>query len=340
VLYLKPQNNHVDDPALLEAAHIMRSGGIVAFPTETVYGLGARYDDETAVAKIFAAKGRPVDNPLIAHICELEQLDLLVRDWSPLAEKLAETFWPGPLTIVVPKRESVSDFITCGLDTVGVRMPDHELALALIRSVGLPVVAPSANRSGKPSPTTAAHVQEDLNGRIDAVLDGGSTEVGLESTVVGIYGNEVTLFRPGAVTVEMLEEVSGVKVSLPLSTDVAPPSPGMKYTHYAPAAKVYLAVGQGAERIWEISQVLQDKGERVVVLAFEESLQSAPCTLLFYSMGSRHDLSYAAHNLYGLFRLADSCNATILVVEAVYSCGLGQALMNRLYKAASVVVEG
>ncbi|HSL93209.1 MAG TPA: L-threonylcarbamoyladenylate synthase, partial [Bacillota bacterium] len=184
------------------ATGILMNGGVVAFPTETVYGLGACFDQPAAVRKIYLAKGRPPDNPLIAHISRLDQLDLLVAEWPPLAEKLANAFWPGPLTMVLPRRATVPDEVTAGLDTVAVRMPDHPLALALISAAGSPLVAPSANRSGRPSPTSAEHVVDDLGESIDAVLDGGECEVGLESTVIGFAPGRVIIFRPGAVTLE------------------------------------------------------------------------------------------------------------------------------------------
>jgi L-threonylcarbamoyladenylate synthase len=335
LLYLKP-----DEAGIITAAAILNRNGIVAFPTETVYGLGARFDDERAIARIFEAKGRPVDNPLIAHIASEESLSLLVREWSALDVKLAKSFWPGPLTIIAPKQNAVSALVTAGLDTVGVRMPAHDLALSLIRAAGRPLVAPSANRSGKPSPTSAAHVREDLEDFIDAVLDGGSTEVGLESTVVQAVNGEILLFRPGAITAQMLEEATDAKVHRAGLGESAPPSPGMKYVHYSPRAKVYLIRDKHPLRLWDFALDLVEQGERVVVLAFDDTLSAGPGGLLCYSMGSRHDLSFAARNLYALFRSADKTGATVLLVEGMEESGLGQALMNRLHKAASKVVEG
>ena len=238
-----------EDGELLEAAEILRSGGLVAFPTETVYGLGANALDEAAAKKIYAAKGRPSDNPLIAHISSMEELPALVREIPEAGRKLAEKYWPGPLTMIFPKKDVVPYGTTGGLDTVAVRMPSDPVANRLIKLAGIPVAAPSANTSGRPSPTRAEHVIEDMDGKIEMILDGGQVGIGVESTIVDVSGPVPTLLRPGAVTLEMLRETLGqVEVDPailgPVKGDVKPKAPGMKYRHYAPKAD--MASGGGS----------------------------------------------------------------------------------------------
>jgi len=237
-----------EDGELLEAAEILRSGGLVAFPTETVYGLGANALDEAAAKKIYAAKGRPSDNPLIAHISSMEELPALVREIPEAGRKLAEKYWPGPLTMIFPKKDVVPYGTTGGLDTVAVRMPSDPVANRLIKLAGIPVAAPSANTSGRPSPTRAEHVIEDMDGKIEMILDGGQVGIGVESTIVDVSGPVPTLLRPGAVTLEMLRETLGqVEVDPailgPVKGDVKPKAPGMKYRHYAPKADMVLVEG-------------------------------------------------------------------------------------------------
>ncbi len=241
--------NNKSYPQIVEAARILQENEVVAFPTETVYGLGANAKSDAAVEKIFKAKGRPSDNPLIVHISNKNQLEGLVMSVPSSAEKLIEAYWPGPLTIIFNKKENVlSEKVTAGLDTVAIRMPDHPVALAIIEAAGLPIAAPSANRSGKPSPTTAQHVIDDLDGRIIGVVDGGETGVGVESTVVDCTGPVPIILRPGGVTKEQLQEVVGEIIVDPSLKEGkgAPKSPGMKYTHYAPDAPVYLVEGNSA----------------------------------------------------------------------------------------------
>lgn len=236
---------NVRDEDLLEAAHIIRKGGLVAFPTETVYGLGANALNEEAAKKIYEAKGRPSDNPLIAHIAQCSELEPLVSEIPEAGRRLMEAYWPGPLTLVFPKSDRVPYGTTGGLDTVAVRMPSDPVARALIRLAEVPVAAPSANTSGRPSPTEAGHVYEDMNGRIDMILDGGPVGIGLESTIVDVTGPVPMLLRPGAITLEMLRETVGdvevdPAVSGPVTLDRKPKAPGMKYRHYAPAAELIL----------------------------------------------------------------------------------------------------
>ncbi|MDU4695057.1 MAG: L-threonylcarbamoyladenylate synthase [Paenibacillus sp.] len=337
---------------LKEAAEVLASGGTVAFPTETVYGLGADARNPAAVEAIFAAKGRPSDNPLIVHIADVSQLEGLVTEVNETARRLMEAFWPGPLTLVLPVAEgAVSPRVTAGLSTVGVRMPAHDVALRLIAAAGCPVAAPSANRSGRPSPTLASHVGEDLSGRIDGIVDGGPTGVGLESTVVeaGRDGG-VTVLRPGGITVEQLARVAGAGVRLDAALQpeakaggeaapgpaAAPRAPGMKYTHYAPQGVLRIVRGSAdrvADRIQAELAAAAARGEKTGVLAFDERLPSyrADCAL---SLGREAELETAAHRLYAALRRFDECGVTYILAEACPEEGLGSAVMNRLLKAA------
>lgn len=338
--------------ALQEAAAVLASGGTVAFPTETVYGLGADARNTAAVEAIFAAKGRPSDNPLIVHIADVSQLDGLVTEVNETAQRLMEAFWPGPLTLVLPVAEgAVSPRVTAGLSTVGVRMPAHDVALRLIAAAGCPVAAPSANRSGRPSPTLASHVGEDLSGRIDGIVDGGPTGVGLESTVVEAgRDGVVTVLRPGGITVEQLARVAGAGVRLDAALQpkakaggeaapgpaAAPRAPGMKYTHYAPQGVLHIVRGSAdrvADRIQAELAAAAARGEKTGVLAFDERLPSyrADCAL---SLGREDELETAAHRLYAALRRFDDCGVTYILAEACPEDGLGSAVMNRLLKAA------
>lgn len=321
-------------PQLKEAARLLRENEAVAFPTETVYGLGANAMDDEAIAKIFAAKGRPSDNPLIVHIGTKSQLDGIVREIPPVAEKLMEHFWPGPLTIILPRKEGISERVTAGLNTVGVRMPDHPVALALIEEANVPVAAPSANRSGRPSPTLAAHVYEDLNGKIAGIVDGGATGVGVESTVIDCTSEVPTILRPGGITKEQLEAVIG-NVSLdPALKDEKekPKSPGMKYTHYAPKAPLSIVEGS-REFIQRIVDEKKKEGFKVGVLTTEEyqHVYSADVVL---SCGMRNDLASVATKLYDVLRTFDASEVDVIFSESFPNEGIGNAIMNRLTKAA------
>lgn len=335
------------DKAIAAAAAVLAAGGTVAFPTETVYGLGADARSTAAVESIFAAKGRPSDNPLIVHIADMKQLDGLVAEVNETARALMEAYWPGPLTLVLPAAPgAVSPRVTAGLPTVAVRMPAHDVALRLIAAAGCPVAAPSANRSGRPSPTLAQHVGEDLAGVIDGIVDGGPTGVGVESTVVeaGADGT-VTVLRPGGITAEQLARVApgGVTLDPALreaggAQDIpAPKSPGMKYTHYAPRGTLRIVRGAAAEavaaRIAAELEAAARRGEVTGVLAFEEHLPyfRADCVL---SLGSVHALETAAHRLYAALRRFDERGVTYMLAEACPEDGLGAAVMNRLLKAA------
>ena len=335
---------------LSEAARLLCEGALVAFPTETVYGLGANALDADAVTAIFAAKGRPSDNPLIVHIADRDGLSGLVREIPEIAEKLMNTFWPGALTLVCHRHPDVPDVVTAGLDTVAVRMPVHPVALALIRAAGVPVAAPSANRSGRPSPTTAAHVLEDMNGRIPMILDGGACEVGVESTVLDVTVSPPMILRPGGVTREMLEAVIGpVALDPALSEQAARPrSPGMKYTHYAPTAPMTLYEGEpglvGA-RVMADAKRLAALGQRVGVLCSEEWRvawthrqtevpASIPGSVLPIAVGSRTMPGSAASGIFAALREFDAAQVDVILAEGVLETGIGQAVMNRLRKAA------
>jgi L-threonylcarbamoyladenylate synthase len=330
-LLLKPSE---DNTAIRKAAELLRQGGIVAIPTETVYGLAANALDEGAVNRIFKAKGRPQDNPLIVHICEFDEIYPLVRKVPPAAKALAETFWPGPLTLVLPRSDKIPNNVSAGLDTVAVRMPSHPVAWAIIKESGLPLAAPSANISGFPSPTAAQHVQDDMTGRIDAIVDGGECEVGVESTVLSLTGEVPVLLRPGGVTLAQLESVLGrVEVNEavlnPLKEGETAASPGMRHKHYAPKAEITVIKGS-ASQIAEY--VAAHTGNDLAVLCFEgdEHLFTLP-TVTF---GRENDAFSQARGLFGALRRLDELGA-----KQVFACcpsqeGVGLAVCNRLFRAA------
>lgn len=332
----------VADP-IGEAAETLRRGGLVAFPTETVYGLGADARSSEAVAGIFKAKGRPSDNPLIVHIASISQLDELLLPYPNLAEELMERFWPGPLTLVLPVRpRALSPLVTANLSTVGVRMPDHPVALELLERAGCPVAAPSANRSGRPSPTLASHVIEDLQGLIDGVIDGGATGVGLESTVIELADERtIRILRPGGVTEEALRKafphitVTGGKEEADSSE--TPRSPGMKYTHYAPKGELTVVLGRTEELITSYvntqAEAAKLRGEQTGVLAFSERISEYNADIVL-DLGSEKNLEEAAHRLYALLRKFDDAGIDRIWSEACPPEGLGGALMNRILKAA------
>lgn len=332
--------------ALHEAGQVLAQGGTVAFPTETVYGLGADAGNTEAVERIFAAKGRPSDNPLIVHISELAQLDGLVQQVNETERALMASFWPGPLSLVLPvKPGAVSPRVTAGLDTVAVRMPDHPVALALISAAGCPLAAPSANRSGRPSPTLASHVLEDLAGAIDGVLDGGPAGVGVESTVVQVgEDGAVTVLRPGGVTAEQLAAVAASVRQDPAlqraageAESPAPRSPGMKYTHYAPKGAMCVVQGPRADavsaRIAAELEAAARRGEVTGVLSFDEHIGRYRADVAV-SLGSLAAPEEAARRLYAGLRRFDEEGATFILAEACPEQGLGAAVMNRLLKAA------
>lgn len=322
------------------AAQILLRGGLVAIPTETVYGLGALGLDEAAVERIFQAKERPHSDPLILHVPDASAARPLVAEWPLAAEKLAAAFWPGPLTLVLPKSDVVPLRVTAGQDSVAVRVPGHPVALALLRAVGQPVAAPSANRFGCVSPTLARHVLEDLDGRIDAVLDGGPTDVGVESTVLDLRGPEPVILRPGGVTREMLETELDTPVHLRGEVEAAGGlrSPGLLTRHYSPRAELHLYDGPDhavAAAVKELEQRL-GPGEHLTVLAYEEDLPLfATLRSAVTALGHRSNLSEVAHALYHALRSADETGARHIAARLAPAGGLGDALNDRLTRAAS-----
>lgn len=330
-----PEMNRLSEPA-----EAIRRGELVAFPTETVYGLGADALNPNAVLSIFTAKGRPNDNPLIVHIAELDMLKPLVAEIRPEVLRLILAFWPGPLTIVLQKSSVIPPEITAGLDTVAIRMPDHPIALELIKRAGVPIAAPSANRSGKPSPTLAEHVMQDMSGRISWVIDGGPCRVGLESTVLDMSDDIPTILRPGGITPEMIQQVTGI---VQLDTGLIdgkstekPKSPGMKYTHYAPKGEVIVVSGEQKKVSRWINQSAQrdeEAGMKVVVLAAVEHLSDYRVNLC-KALGAAENLKEIAMNIFRLFRDCDQVGAEKIYVEAIPKTGIGLAVMNRLEKAA------
>nr|WP_235820457.1 L-threonylcarbamoyladenylate synthase [Halalkalibacter krulwichiae] len=316
-----------------DAALWIKKGEVVAFPTETVYGLGANALEEAAVKKIFEAKGRPSDNPLIVHIADTSQLSELVEEVPQVAQQLIKHFWPGPLTIILKKKQSVAESVTAGLDTVAVRMPNHPVALELLRDAGVPVAAPSANLSGKPSPTSGEHVYHDLQGRIAAILDGGQTGVGLESTVLDCTKDVPVLYRPGGATITEIEAIVGpIKVDPSLiSKEEIPMSPGMKYTHYSPNGSFVLV--QDQKKLVRLLAEAKASGKRTGVLTTEENRDKYEADVVV-SCGKRDDLRSVANHLYESLRKFDLEEAEIIFSETFPNEELGIAIMNRLEKAA------
>ena len=324
-----------------EAGEILCGGGLVAFPTETVYGLGANGLDAAACAKIYAAKGRPSDNPLILHVADRAMVDMAAAEVTPMAERVLAAFAPGPVTVILPKRGEVPPSVTGGLSTVGVRMPDNDIARAMIRAAGVPIAAPSANISGRPSPTTAAAVRNDMDGKIPLILDGGACKFGVESTIVDCTGARAAILRPGAVTREMLAEVLGELAPPPVVDEKeAPRAPGMKYTHYAPLAPLTL-ISAPREKLSEAFcgavREVKTAGKRPGVIVSEETAEQLanlvpPEHIAVY--GGEGDLPAMAAHLYECLRSFDDKDADVLFAEAVEETGLGVAIMNRLKKAA------
>ena len=328
--------------AVALAARLFSQGQLVGFPTETVYGLGANALDREAVLSIFAAKGRPADNPLIVHIRHRSQLEGLcgIPDG---AEKLMDAFWPGPLTMLFPRTERIPDEVTAGLPTVAVRMPSLPCTQKLLEACGLPIAAPSANRSGRPSPTTAAHVLEDMDGRIPLILDGGSCQVGLESTVLDLTRGQPTILRPGGVTREMIEAALGQEVALagsilrPLKPDEKALSPGMRYRHYAPEGTVTLVEGEEEAVLRTMRECcLRDRaeGRKSCVLCFTEHMdRMKDCDP--HDIGSRADEGEVAHRLFDILRRLDQEGMETVYSEVLPPEGVGLAVMNRLGRAAA-----
>ncbi len=337
---IKIDEKNPDSALLRQAGDLIKRGGLVAFPTETVYGLGGDALNPDSSRKIYAAKGRPSDNPLIVHICSFEDIHLIVKQVPDSAKKLAEAFWPGPLTMILQKSDAVPKATTGGLDTVAVRMPDHRIALEFIRASGGYIAAPSANTSGKPSPTLAKYVAEDMEGRIEMILDGGPVGIGLESTIVDLTEKVPTILRPGYVTQEMLSDVLGKvdtdRTILSADSGQAPKAPGMKYRHYAPKGDLTIVEGSLEAVIDYINEQagrLALQGEKIGIIGTDSSI-SAYHTGSVKSVGSRDEEETVARELYRVLREFDDEDVTVIFSESFDRKGIGQAIMNRLLKAA------
>lgn len=323
-----------------KAGDILKSGGLVAFPTETVYGLGADALNEDAAKKIYAAKGRPSDNPLIVHIADMEALGKIAENIPEKAVNAAREFWPGPLTMIFQKTDAVPLGTTGGLDTVAVRMPEHLIAKEIIRAGGGYIAAPSANTSGRPSPTAAQHVEEDLTGKIDMIVDGGAVDIGVESTILDMTVEPPMILRPGAVTKEMLEELIGEiavdKALIEPDSAKAPKAPGMKYRHYAPKAELTVLEGDIFRVAEEINRLAEEKineGYKVGIIGTEETIGRYSAGNV-KCIGTRQDETTVAGNLYGILRDFDSDGTDYIYSESFSTGGIGSAVMNRLLKAA------
>ena len=338
---VKIDKEQIDDEKLMEAAEILRAGGLVAFPTETVYGLGANALNEEAAKKIYAAKGRPSDNPLIAHISKPEELAPLVKEVPEAGKKLMEAYWPGPLTMIFPKSDIVPYGTTGGLDTVAIRMPDHPVALELIRRSGVPIAAPSANTSGRPSPTKAEHVMEDLHGKIPMILDGGAVMVGVESTIIDFTEIVPVILRPGWITKESMEEFLGCEVlmntSLKASDHGIPRAPGMKYKHYAPKAQMVLVLGDDQEKVVDhinqLAKEQKEQGKKIGIIASDETKDLYQADEVV-SVGQRAHLETVTANLYDVLREFDHKDVDMIYSEGFEGEPLSEAIMNRMVKAA------
>lgn len=338
---LKIDENNIDFNKIKEAAEVIKNGGLVCFPTETVYGIGANAFDENAVAKIFKAKGRPSDNPLIVHIESFDDIYNLAKEVPKKAEILADKFWPGPLTIILQKKDIVPKITTAGLDTVAIRMPKNKIARAIIKEAGVPIAAPSANISGLPSGTSFKYCYDDLFSKVDIIIDGGICEVGLESTVINISDDKNIILRPGHITKAQLEkalpnvfldehlESLNSKVKTPLS-------PGMKYKHYSPNADLFIVLGNFDKATYKINELCKNhnlNNEKCGVLCFDQYKEKLLCDNIF-SLGNVDDLSYCAKHLFENLRKADDRGIKFLYSFDIPKNDLGFAISNRLYKAA------
>ncbi len=337
---IRIDKNNPETEKIQLAAEVIKRGGVVAFPTETVYGLGANALDEKATQKIFIAKGRPQDNPLIVHISDVSDLDSLVKEVPERAKELMERFWPGPLTLIFKKSEIVPDRITGGLSTVAIRMPNHRIALELIKQSGLPIAAPSANTSGRPSPTNSHHVIEDLYGKIDMIIDGGDTGVGVESTVLDISAEIPTILRPGSITLEDLLEIFPQVDIDPaienLSEKLKPKSPGQKYRHYSPKAKLTIIQGEVdkiSEKLISLASKYEKQGLKVGIMATKQT-KNKYIKGNVLEVGDRDNPETIAANLFRVLREFDKIGVDIILAEGIEEKGIGRAIMNRMKKAA------
>ena len=333
--------DNLDMEAIRRGGDILKQGGLVAFPTETVYGLGGDALNPQASMKIYAAKGRPSDNPLIVHIAEFDKLAPIVAEVPEKAKILAEKYWPGPLTMILPKSDLVPQETTGGLDSVAVRFPSDRIAQELIKAAGGYVAAPSANTSGRPSPTTAQHVEEDLGEAIEMIIDGGQVGIGLESTIVDFTEDVPVVLRPGYISLEMLQETLGDvrmdKGLIAADSKVRPKAPGMKYRHYAPKGQLTLVEGDRDKVIARINELVKEKeeeGHKVGVIGTDETLDSYHADIL-RSIGSRQKPETVAANLYRILREFDDLECDYMYSESFFEQGLGNAIMNRMLKAAA-----
>lgn len=334
-------SNNLDKGILEEIAQVIKDKGLVAFPTETVYGLGANALDEEAVTKIFLAKGRPQDNPLIVHIADLEGIRPLVKNIPEVAKILMEKFWPGPMTIILEKTSLIPDITSAGLKSIGIRMPKSIIARAIIKAAGVPIAAPSANISGRPSPTDIERCIEDLKGKIEYIVGGEVSEVGLESTIIDCTVTPPCVLRPGGITLEMLRKIDkdiyiDKAIMRKPEKDFKPKAPGMKYRHYAPKAAVKIVSGELQKTIAKINEMVQtyiDEGKKVGIMATEETKDRYKGALVI-SLGSRNNLNSIGKNLFETLRAFDDNNVDIILSEAFEEIGFGIAIMNRLKKSA------
>lgn len=323
-----------------EAGKVIRNGGTVAFPTETVYGLGANALDDEAVRKIFIAKGRPQDNPLIIHV-STKEISELVKDVPEVAQKIIDKFWPGPLTVILEKKDIIPNVTSANLNTIGIRMPNSEIALKLIELAERPIAAPSANISGRPSPTEVERCVEDLNGRVDYIIGGESSDIGVESTIVDCTVNPPLVLRPGGITLEMLKEINPeIELDKALKSkpndDFKPKAPGMKYKHYAPNANLKIIKGKNEKTIEIINEIVEnyiEKGNDVAILTTNENLNKFNNGKVI-SLGSENDLKEIAKNLFEALRKCDDLRVQYILCQGFEENGVGLAIMNRLNKAA------
>lgn len=330
-----------DEETFAMAGDILKAGGLVAFPTETVYGLGGDALNSEAAGKIYSAKGRPSDNPLIVHIADTNSVYELAGYVPEGAKLLMEAFWPGPLTIIFKKKSVVPDTTTGGLNTVAIRMPSHPGALKLIKDSGVFIAAPSANLSGRPSPTTAAHVMEDMNGRIDMVLDGGPVGIGIESTIVDMTGERPTILRPGYISGKMIKDVVGDCIMDPalesVGAGIRPKAPGMKYTHYAPKGELSIVESDDIEKVInKINELVQEKKEqgfKTAVICDTENVVRYNCEHVLDAGSRKNEITVSAA-LYSLLRTCDDIGADYIYTESFAEGDMGYAIMNRLIKAA------
>ena len=321
--------------------NLIKNGELVIFPTETVYGIGANALDKDAVSKIFIAKGRPADNPLIVHIADKRDIEKYVREITPVEQKLIDTFMPGPFTLILPKKDIIPDIVSGGLDTIGIRMPSNVIARGIISFSGVPIAAPSANVSGRPSGTSIEDIRKELEGRVSAIIDGGETEIGLESTVVKVIHEIPVILRPGKITDKDIIDAVGIakydnKIFEKVTEEQIVESPGMKYKHYAPNTKCKMVYCEDElDQIFYINRYIRQYKGDVALLSFDEHREKIIVSdSRFISLGSKNNLEEIARNIYSALRKADSINAEVILIEGVKREGIGVAIMNRLLRAA------